>query len=40
MADVKAEFKKLLADALNEIIEEKNLDAPKISFNEIGRAHV
>ena len=35
MADVKAEFKKLLADALNEIIEEKNLDAPKTEAEKI-----
>ncbi|MDY2843484.1 MAG: arginine--tRNA ligase [Treponema sp.] len=35
MADVKAEFKKLLADALNEIIKEKNLDAPKTEAEKI-----
>lgn len=35
MADVKAEFKKLLADALNEIVEEKNLDAPKTEAEKI-----
>ena len=35
MADVKAEFKKLLADAVNEIIEEKNLDAPKTEAEKI-----
>lgn len=35
MADVKAEFKRLLADAVNEIIEEKKLDAPKTEAEKI-----
>ena len=35
MADVKAEFKKLLQDAVNKIIEEKNLDTPKIEAEKI-----
>lgn len=35
MADVKAEFKRLLADAVNEIIEEKKIDAPKTEAEKI-----